>query len=117
MSKIYKEEMGTTINFMKLDSMARLYTSDIKWMRKMDKLCESKPETFKCIRRSNDGFDATYEFPKKLVTVRNGEIKLNLSEEEKERRRNLGKQKRNEKKENSWYKIEKFPVIYVIDLS
>lgn len=101
MSKIYKEEMGTTINFMKLDSMARLYTSDIKWMRKMDKLCESKPETFKCIRRSNDGFDATYEFPKKLVTVRNGEIKLNLSEEERERRKNIGKQKRTEKKENS----------------
>lgn len=83
--KLLKEEQEVCVTFDKAGDNARLYTSDPSWISKMDKMCEKNEKTFKCVKR--DDISATYEFPKKNVSIRKGNVKVQLSEEEKEIRR------------------------------
>lgn len=83
---LLKEEQEVCISFDKIDDMAKLYTSDPKWIRKMDKLCQDKPDVFKKITDNEDS--ASYVFPKKNVSIRKGNAKIELDPEEKERRKN-----------------------------
>lgn len=83
--KLLKEEQEVCITFDKIGDNAKLYTSDPSWIRKMDKMCEKNEDLFKCIKR--DDVSATYEFPKKNVSIRKGNAKIELTEEEREIRR------------------------------
>lgn len=80
--QLSKAEMETTINFDREGEGASLYTADSVMMTKLDKLCESSPENYKVIRQ--DDISKTYEFPKKLITLRKSSIKKQLTDEERE---------------------------------
>lgn len=103
MGKLLLEEQEVVINFDRVGENATIYTSDMKWIRKLDRMCEAHPDVYKCINEStSDGrvFAKTYSFPKKLVSVRNPMKKRNISEEVRAKmRENLAKCK-NKKKNN-----------------
>lgn len=103
MDKLLLEEQEVCINFTRIDEFATIYASDITWIRKMDKMCEECPDDYKCISESkaSDGsvVGKTYQFPKKLVSLRKP-MKQNVSDEVKQlRMQNLSKSKKN-KEEN-----------------
>lgn len=61
---------------------ARIYTSDTRFINKLDKLYERKR-----VHRNEDGITAVeYEVAEKLISFRRGVVKLNLTEEEKRER-------------------------------
>lgn len=80
--QLSKAEMETTINFDREGDNASLYTADSVMMTKLDKLCESSPENYKVIRQ--DEISKTYEFPKKLISLRKASVKRQLTDEERE---------------------------------
>ena len=66
--KLTRYEMETTINYNAEEKTAILYTRDKAVMRKLDKLVEKCPETYKLVRETS--IDKTYEFPKRLLSYR-----------------------------------------------
>lgn len=68
-------------------STATVYTSDPVWMRKLDRLVEENPATWKETRAErNQGGEVVskfYECPKKLIALRAKEIKRTMTEEQK----------------------------------
>lgn len=80
-------EQEVIINFNAEDANCTLYTANPVWIRKMDKLVASNPYEFTQIDRQTikgELVSKTYSFPKKLVSVRSGYVKL--SDEERLRR-------------------------------
>lgn len=75
---ISREEQETIINFSADDKTAQVYTCDPVYIRKMDKLCERCPESYKVIKQ--DEYSKTYSMPKKLVSFR---IPRELTEEQR----------------------------------
>lgn len=73
------DEQETVINFGRTDDNIILYTSDKTWMTKMDKLVESNPDDFSVIEETE--VSKRYSFPKSLLTIRRGKMKL--TEEDK----------------------------------
>ena len=69
--EMYEREVS--INFNDAEETARVYAASPAWMRKLDRLCESNSEDFKCTEDSRiDGqvVGRFYEFPKSLITIR-----------------------------------------------
>lgn len=98
MEKLCLEEQEVVINFDRVDEFATIYTSDITWIRKMDKMCEECPDEYKCIQESKCNGNIvgkTYQFPKKLVSLRKPMKQKNVTEEVKKlRMENLAKNKK-----------------------
>lgn len=97
---ISREEQETIINFSADDKTAWVYTCDPVYIRKMDKLCERCPESYKLIKQ--DEYSKTYSMPKKLVSFRTPVAKRELTDEERavlsERMKNtLSKLKKDDK--------------------
>lgn len=78
--KLTRYEMETTVNYNAEEKTAILYTRDKAVMRKLDKLVEKCPETYKCIRETS--IDKTYEFPKRLLSFRTPRV---LTDEQREK--------------------------------
>ncbi|MGL6294497.1 hypothetical protein [Eubacterium aggregans] len=74
-------ERETVINFDREGDMASLYTADSVMMNKLDKLCEVDPDSYKLVRE-DEGFSKTYEFPKKLISLRKSTKKRELTDEQ-----------------------------------
>ena len=101
--KLSIEEQEVSINFNRASDVATLYTSDITWIRSMDKKCEENPDTYKCIEigKMPDGtiVSKTYSFPKKLVSTRKPMAQKNVSEDVKKiRMENLAKARKTKEK-------------------
>ena len=88
--QLSKAEMETTINFDREGDSASLYTADSVMMTKLDKLCESSPENYRVIRQ--DEISKTYEFPKKLISLRKSRRKTTLTDEQ---RKSMGERLKN----------------------
>lgn len=89
MEKLTIEEQEVVINFGRADENATLYTSDIRWIRKMDKMCENYPDDYKCISNAKINGDIvakTYEFPIALLSLRKSRKRKEVSEETKQAR-------------------------------
>ena len=65
MYRISTDEMETTIVISKNDKLAKVYSCDPIYMRKLDKLCEKCPDEYKLV--SEDGYSKTYSVPKKRI--------------------------------------------------
>lgn len=61
-------ERETIINYNDEEKIAEVYTCNKALMRKLDKFCISHPDTYKLIKQDDES--KTYEFPKKLVSIR-----------------------------------------------
>ena len=59
---------------------ARIYTSDTRFINKLDKLYERKK-----VHRNEDGITAVeYEVAEKLISFRSGVVKRNLTDEQRQ---------------------------------
>jgi hypothetical protein len=58
-------EQETIVNSNAEEKMAEVYTADPVFIRKLDKMVEKYPETYKVIKQ--DEISKTYQFPKKLI--------------------------------------------------
>ena len=77
-----KSEMETTIRFDAEGKTAELWTCDIRYIKKLDKLCEIYPNDYKKVKSESFG-DATavwYTLPKKFIQFKKPRI---LTEEER----------------------------------
>lgn len=72
-------EQEVIINFNAESDMASIYTANPAWIRKMGKLSQEFPDTYRLVEQAGDS--ATYEVPKRLVRM--GKPKK-LSEAQKE---------------------------------
>ena len=73
------EEQETVISWDRVDRTARIYTTDRRYICKLDKIYERKQ-----IHRNADGITAIeYEVPEKLISFRSGFVKRNLTDEQK----------------------------------
>ena len=73
------EEQETVISWDRVDRTARIYTTDRRYIGKLDKIYERKQ-----IHRNADGITAVeYEVPEKLISFRSGIVKKNLTNEQK----------------------------------
>lgn len=80
-------EQETIISFDRAGKEANLYTTDPVWLRKMDKLAEEYPETFKVRRQEKyqEKVIATdYTFPHRLISIRSKVRTVNMTEEQKD---------------------------------
>ena len=79
-------ERETIINFNAAEDTAEVYTADPVYIRKLDKLCEQFPETYKRMAGLSNmqcKESATYSMPKRLVKFRSP-ITREISEEQRE---------------------------------
>lgn len=82
-------EQEVQINFNAESADAELYAASPAWIRKMDKLAQEHPETFKVIsqeRSEGKTVSKTYLFPKGLISIRAQFRKRILTDEEKKQR-------------------------------
>lgn len=66
---ITRLEQETIVNFNAAEDTASVYTADPVYMRKLDKLCEREPVSYKLVKQDKDG--KWYEMPKRLGAVCN----------------------------------------------
>lgn len=78
-TRLTRWEMETTINYNADEKVAVLYTRDKAVMRKLDRMVEKCPNTYKCVRETD--IDKTYEFPKRFLSFRAPRV---LTEEQRE---------------------------------
>lgn len=75
------EEQETVISWDRADRTARIYTTDRRYIGKLDKMYERKQ-----IHRNADGITAIeYEVPEKLISFRSGVVKMNLTDEQRKK--------------------------------
>ena len=79
-------ERETIINFNAAEDTAEVYTADPVYIRKLDKLCEQFPDTYKFMaelsaKRCKES--KTYLMPKRLVKFRSP-VTRKISEEQRE---------------------------------
>lgn len=82
-SKLSTEEQEISIQSCRNENSVHMYCSDNTWITKMDKLAEKSPELFKIVAETDYG--KTYEFPKRLLSIRSSIVKRNISDEQRER--------------------------------
>lgn len=82
MTNLTKYEMETVVNYNAGEQTATVYTRDRSVMRKLDRLVEDYPDSYKLIRQTN--IDKTYSMPKSYVTYRKPRA---VSEEQREQAR------------------------------
>lgn len=93
---LFKYEQETIINFNVAESDAVVFTRDKAVIRKLDSLVNEFPEVYKCIGKTD--IDKTYSMPKQYVSYRKPR---RVSEDVKERRRELMKNMNDEKAEKT----------------
>jgi hypothetical protein len=76
---ITRLEQETIVNFNAAEDIASIYTADPVYMRKLDKLCEREPMSYKLVKQDKDG--KWYEMPKRLVRFATTRI---MTDEQKE---------------------------------
>ncbi len=74
-------ERETTIIFNEEESTASVWTCSPMTMRKLDKLCDELPDTYRCVLVDDKAQAKRYEMPKKLVSFRKPKV---MSEEQRE---------------------------------
>lgn len=73
-------EQETVICIDRETRAARIYTSDTRFINKLDKLYERKK-----VHRNEDGITAVeYEVAEKLISFRSGVVKRNLTDEQRQ---------------------------------
>ena len=82
-------EQETTINYNREEKTVDVWTSDRTVMTKLDRLCETAPENYKCIdiAKTKDGELISKRYTiadKSLLSFRSKKVKVNLSEEQKQ---------------------------------
>ena len=63
-------ERETTIIFNEEEPTASIWTCSPVMMRKLDKLCEDAPETYKCVLFNDKTPAKRYEMPKRYISFR-----------------------------------------------
>lgn len=64
-----RAERETIIIFNEEDAIASCFTYNGKLTRRLQSLCEQKPDDIKLVKSNSEG-GLTFEFPKKWITVR-----------------------------------------------
>ena len=82
MTKLTKYEMETIVNYNAGEQTATVYTRDKSVMRKLDRLVEDYPDSYKLLRQTD--IDKTYSMPKSYVTYRKPRM---ISNEQREQAR------------------------------
>ena len=82
-------EQETTINYNREDKDRDVWTADRTVMTKLDRLCETAPENYKCIDTAydRDGNLISKQYKvadKSLLTFRQRKVKVSMSEEQKQ---------------------------------
>lgn len=82
-------EQETTINYNREEKTVDVWTSDRTVMTKLDRLCETAPENYKCIdiAKTRDGELISKRYTiadKSLLSFRSKKVKVSLSEEQKQ---------------------------------
>lgn len=81
-------EREVIISFDDGSDMANLYTANKVWIRKMDKLVEEHPESFKFRRQETykgEVIAKDYTFPKRFVSIRTKDIERTITDEQRKR--------------------------------
>lgn len=92
-SGIPLDEQETVINFQRVGDLVDVWTTDTMIMTKLDKLCESAPNQYKCIEVGKVMFNkglANKRYKvrdKKMISFRSMIRKLNLTDEQREEMR------------------------------
>lgn len=60
-------EREVTIRFDMEERVAHIYTSEPVYMRRLDKLVETLPEIYKCVKVDDLGYYKKYECPMKFI--------------------------------------------------
>ena len=68
MNKLTKYEMETIVNYNAAEQTAIVYTRDKAVMRKLDRLVEAYPESYRLVDQTD--IDKTYSMPKSYVNYR-----------------------------------------------
>lgn len=82
MAGLMSEEQEIHISASRTEDTATAYCSDSTWITKFDKLVKKSPDLFKVIRE--DEVSKTYEFPKRLISIRSSIIKREMTEEQRQ---------------------------------
>ena len=77
-----REEREMIIRFDEAEEMATIYTRSRPWQTKLSKLAKTN-KNYKQINK--DAESVTYEFPKKLITLRSKTVKKELTEEQRQK--------------------------------
>lgn len=81
------EEQEIVIQASRDESFATMYITDRTWMTKLDKRVEANPKLFQVVEEhkvAGEVIGKTYRFPKKMITIRTGEVtRRKLTEEER----------------------------------
>lgn len=100
--RLSKEEMETHITWDAQNKEAHIYTCDPVYMRKLDKLCQTNPESYVLKKEEtlNGAVISKYYYaPSKLISFRTPTNRV-MSEEQKEaaaeRMRNIAKKRKEE---------------------
>ncbi len=83
-------ERETIISFDDSSEAASLYTSNPVWLRKLDRLTARNPEQFHEVSADlveGKVIAKSYEFPKRFITIRAKDVVREITEEEREERR------------------------------
>lgn len=83
--------METVVNYNSEEKTAIVYTRDKSVMRKLDRFVEDYPDIYKLLKQTD--IDKTYSMPKSYITYRRPRT-MNISDEQRERLRQLGKMRR-----------------------
>ena len=65
-----RAERETVICFDAEERIAHIYTSDPVYIRRLDKMCEEDPETYKCVEVDRLGYFKKYEAPADRIAFR-----------------------------------------------
>ena len=82
MNKLTKYEMETIVNYNAAEQTATVYTRDKSVMRKLDRLVEAYPESYRLVDQTD--IDKTYSMSKSYVTYRKPRM---LSDKQREQAR------------------------------
>lgn len=83
------EEQETVVNFSRTDNFATVYTSDTRYMNRLDKLCKANPSEWKFRSQETcqgDIVSKTYTCPVNLISFRGKTLRIELTEEQKKER-------------------------------
>lgn len=75
------QEQEVHINAARDEEFATAYCSDSTWITKFDKLVKKSPTLFKVISETENG--KTYQFPKRLISIRTSITTREMSDEQK----------------------------------
>ena len=81
-SSLSTDEQEFNIQSCRNEEFAHMYCSDNTWITKMDKLVEKSPDLFKVIAETE--FGKTYEFPKRLISIRSTIVKREITDEQRQ---------------------------------